>query len=70
MQYSVLYIIVAVLVVGLGILMYLILSLKKSQEKPNDDASMKIMMEWMKDMKQSTENTREGMQKSINETNS
>jgi len=64
-----LYIVVGLLLVGLGVLVYLVLQMKKSQEKPVDDGSMKIMMEWMKDMKQSTENTREGMQKSIDETN-
>jgi DNA recombination protein RmuC len=64
-----LYIIIAILVAGFGVLLYLVFSLKKQTEKPVDDSSMKIMMEWMKDMKQSTENTREGMQKSIDETN-
>lgn len=64
-----LYIIIAILVAGFGVLLFLIYSLKKQTEKPVDDSSMKIMMEWMKDMKQSTENTREGMQKSIDETN-
>ncbi len=64
-----LYIIIAILVAGFGVLLYLIYSLKKQTEKPVDDSGMKIMMEWMKDMKQSTENTREGMQKSIDETN-
>ncbi len=62
-----LYIIIAVLALGMGILIYLVLAMKKTAEKPQDD-SMKIMLEWMKDMKQSTENTREGMQKSIDET--
>ncbi len=64
-----LYIIIAILLAGFGILLYLLFSLKKQTEKPVDDSGMKIMMEWMKDMKQSTENTREGMQKSIDETN-
>jgi DNA recombination protein RmuC len=59
----------SIAVAGFGILLYLVYSLKKQAEKPADDSGMKIMMEWMKDMKQSTENTREGMQKSIDETN-
>ncbi len=66
---SFLVIIIAVLVLGVGVLIYLILSLKKTQEQPADDSNMKIMLEWMKEMKQSTESTREGMQKSIDATN-
>jgi len=69
MPITFIYIFTAILTVGLSILMYLLLSLKKAHETPTDDSSMKIMMEWMRDMKQSTENTREGMQKSIDETN-
>ena len=69
MPYTLFYVFIAILLVALGFLTYLILQLKKSQERPTDDSSMKIMMEWMKDMKQSTENTREGMQKSIDDTN-
>jgi len=69
MQTSIFYIIIVVLVAGFGILLYLLMDLKKKSEKPTDDNSMKVMMEWMKDIKQGTEQTREGMQKSINETN-
>lgn len=50
-------------------LLYFLLDLKKQTEKPADDQSMKVMLEWMRDMKQSTEQTREGMQKSIDSTN-
>ncbi|PIR97401.1 MAG: hypothetical protein COT91_01570 [Candidatus Doudnabacteria bacterium CG10_big_fil_rev_8_21_14_0_10_41_10] len=64
-----LYIIITVLVVGFGTLLYFLLDLKKLTEKPTDDNSMKVMMEWMKEIKSGTDATREGMQKSIDETN-
>jgi DNA recombination protein RmuC len=54
---------------GFAVLWYLVAQLKKKAEQPVEDASMKVMLEWMKEMKNSTEATREGMQKSINETN-
>ena len=60
--------VIIVLIAGFGLLLYLLNDLKKKSEKPTDDGGMKVMMEWMRDMKQSTEQTREGMQKSIDET--
>src|SRR3989344_2623358 len=69
MNSSFLYIIIAILLAGFGVLLYFLKELKKRAEKPQDDASLKVMMEWMKEIKSGTEQTREGMQKSINETN-
>jgi DNA recombination protein RmuC len=69
MQTPILYIIILVLLVGFSLLFYFLLDLKKKAEKPTEDGSLKVMMEWMKDIKSGTEATREGMQKSINETN-
>ncbi len=69
MTTSILVAIIALLIIGLGVLIYLVLDLKKSSEKPVEDGSLKVMMEWMKEIKQGTEQTREGMQKSIDETN-
>lgn len=68
MQTSILYVLVAIFIAGFGILFYFVLSLKKASEKPQDDQALKVMMEWMKEIKQSSETTREGMQKSIDET--
>lgn len=68
MQTNYLYAIIAILVAGFGVLLYLLLDLKRRTEKPTDDSSLKVMMEWMKDIKAGTEATREGMQKSIDET--
>lgn len=69
MSNPILYAVIAILLVGFGALLYLLMELKKKTELPKDDASMKVMMEWMKEIKQGTEKTREGMQQSINETN-
>ncbi len=64
-----LYLIIAILVAGFGILFYFLVDLKRKTQEPKDDQGLKVMMEWMKEMKQSTEKTREGMQRSIDETN-
>jgi DNA recombination protein RmuC len=66
---TVLYIIIALLVLGFGVLLYLLLDLKKKTNLPADDSSMKVMMEWMKDIKDGTDKTREHMHRSILETN-
>ena len=69
MQTTILYILLALLLAGFGLLFYFVLSLKKTAEKPQEDQALKVMMEWMKEIKQSSEATREGMQQSIHETN-
>ncbi len=69
MQTNILYFIFALFIVGFGVLIYFVINLKKQAEKPSDDQSLKIMMEWMKEIKQGTDSTREGVQKSINDTN-
>jgi len=68
MQTSILYLILGLFIVGFGILFYFLIDLKKRAEKPAEDQSMKIMMEWMKDIKQSTEKTRENMDERIQDT--
>lgn len=69
MQTIILYIFIGLLTLGMAVAIFLILKMQKSSEKPADDQSLKIMMEWMKEIKQGTDSTREGVQKSINETN-
>ena len=69
MQNTILFGLIIILLAGFGVLLYVLNKIKAAAQKPADDGSMKIMMEWMKDMKHSTEQTREGMQKSIDETN-
>jgi len=57
---------IALIVLAVGLLLAIFALLRK---KPEDNGSLKVMMEWMKEIKQGTESTREGMQKSIDETN-
>ena len=59
---------IIVVVAGFAILAYLLLR-RRPDEPKKDDESLKVMMEWMKDIKAGTEQTRIGMQKSIDETN-
>lgn len=59
--------ILILMVVGFGVLAYL--QFRKKEEPKNDHEALKVMMEWMKEIKQGTESTRVGMQKSIDETN-
>jgi len=69
MQTIILAAIIVVFIAVLGVVLYFLVDLKKKSEKPTEDGSLKVMMEWMKDIKSGTEQTREGMQKSIDETN-
>ncbi|MDR3642936.1 MAG: DNA recombination protein RmuC [Candidatus Doudnabacteria bacterium] len=69
MNTELLYPIFGLLLVSIGVILYFILDLKKQAQKPADDQGMKVMMEWMKEIKQGTDQTRVGMQKSIDETN-
>ncbi len=64
-----LYIIVVVLVVGLGATIYMLFDLKRNSGKPIDNEPMKLMMEWMKEIKQDTEASRQTMDKNLSETN-
>jgi DNA recombination protein RmuC len=66
---TVLYIIIALLIAGFAVLLYLLLNLKKASEKPQDNESLKVMMEWMRDIKAGTEATKDQMEKSISMTN-
>jgi DNA recombination protein RmuC len=66
---TVLYIIIALLLAGFGILLYMLLAMKRAAEKPQDNESLKVMMEWMRDIKAGTEATKDQMEKSISATN-
>ncbi len=68
MNSTYLYIFSTIIFLGFAALVFFLLNLKKSLEKPQEDQAQKIMMEWMREMKQSTESTREGMQKTLDET--
>ena len=66
---SIFYIIIALLVAGFGVLLYMLMAMKKAAEKPADNESLKVMMEWMRDIKSGTEATKDSMEKSISATN-
>ena len=66
---TVLYLIIALLVAGFGILLYMLMAMKKAADKPQDNESLKVMMEWMRDIKAGTEATKDSMEKSISATN-
>ncbi|MBI4049802.1 MAG: DNA recombination protein RmuC [Candidatus Doudnabacteria bacterium] len=57
------YVILAVLIAGFAAVIYFI------RQKPKQGDTLNVMMEWMKEIKAGTELTRQGMQKSIDETN-
>jgi DNA recombination protein RmuC len=63
------FIVIALLAAGFGVLIYMVINLKKAAEKPADNESLKVMMEWMRDIKSGTEATKDSMEKSISATN-
>jgi DNA recombination protein RmuC len=63
------YLVLGLVAVGFGVLIYLIFRLKAVAEKPSDNESLKVMMEWMRDIKAGTEATKDQMEKSITATN-
>ncbi|OGE80673.1 MAG: hypothetical protein A2660_01430 [Candidatus Doudnabacteria bacterium RIFCSPHIGHO2_01_FULL_45_18] len=56
-----------IVVAGFAILAYL--QFRKKDQPEKESEALKVMMEWMKEIKSGTEQTRVGMQKSIDETN-
>jgi len=66
MENQSLFIILAVILVGFGAVLYFI---KTLLTKPKDDDALKVMMEWMKEIKAGTESTKQTMEKEIKETN-
>lgn len=66
---SILYIIIGILLIGFAALLYFLFDLKRKTEKPIDNEPMKLMMEWMKEIKSDTEATRESTNRNIAETN-
>lgn len=69
MENTILYIVLAVLVGGFAGLLKLVYDMRNKARSPEQDQSLKVMMEWMREIRDGTERTREGMQKSIENTN-
>jgi hypothetical protein len=63
MNNAALYILAIVLLAGFGLMFYYISQLKNSAKKPEDDQAIKVMMEWMKQLKGNSE--RHGHQQQV-----
>ena len=48
--------------------LYQLMEMKKSAQRPIDDTGMKVMMEWMKEIKETSEKTRTTMDQNLGET--
>jgi DNA recombination protein RmuC len=57
------------MMLGFAGMFWYISKLTKKEPEVKDDQSIKVMMEWMKQIKEGTDQTRQEMQKSINTTN-
>jgi DNA recombination protein RmuC len=66
---NLLYILIGLLLVGFGIMLYFLIKLSKSQKNPQDDSTSKLMMEWIKQVKEGTDLTRQEIQKSMDYNN-
>jgi DNA recombination protein RmuC len=62
------YILIGVIIAGFGLVFYFLTKLAKQQQNPEDSKSLTMMMEWMKQVKEGTDLTRQEMQKSIDST--
>lgn len=59
-------VIIIILFIGLGVLLWLILDMRK---KAGDTEHTKLMMEWLKEIKHDTEESRKSTERNISETN-
>jgi|SRR5579872_189166 len=65
-----LYILIGLFVIGFGILFYFLQRLQKATQKPQDETqALKVMMEWMKQIKDASDQTRQELSKGIEVTN-
>ena len=60
------YLILAILVGGFGMLLYFI---RKKPKDEKESEALKVMMEWMKEMRQSTDNSKQTTEKNLQELN-
>ncbi len=61
------YLVLIIMIVGFGVLAFL--QFRKKEEPKQDSEALKVMMEWMKEIKAGTESTKQTMEKEIKETN-
>src|SRR3989338_11519547 len=60
------YLIIAVLIAGFAAVIYF---LRGQLAKPKDEDTLKVMMEWMKDIKQSSESSKQSTEQNIKDLN-
>src|SRR5438270_1274859 len=63
-----LYILIAVVIVGFAAVFYYLSKLRSAGAEKQDDQALKVMMEWMKQMKDNTDQTRQEIQKGMDST--
>lgn len=66
---NILFIVIGVLFIAVIALIYFVIQIKNQTANTGETESLKVMMEWMRDIKQGTEVTRDQMEKSISATN-
>lgn len=66
---TLLYILIALLVLGFGVLLFFVIKISAKQNVPTDDNAARLMMDWMKEIKQDTTETRDKMDERLSETN-
>lgn len=66
---NILFVVIGVLFIGIIVLIYFVLQIKNQTSSDKETESLRVMMEWMRDIKAGTEVTREQMEKSISSTN-
>lgn len=66
---NLLILLIAVVILGFAGMFFYILQLSKKLQQPKDDQSMKVMMEWMKQLKEGTDQTRQEIQKGMDMSN-
>lgn len=66
MNTQIVYALIGLIVIGFAGIFWLIL---KAGKRPQEDEALKVMMEWMKEIKSGTEATRESMQNNLFQTN-
>ncbi len=67
---SLLIVLVVILIVGVIAILFYLAQIRKMQNKPEDESqALKVMVEWMKEIKVSTDQNRVEIQKNIDKTN-
>jgi DNA recombination protein RmuC len=66
---NVLYILIAIIVIGFVAVFYYLSKMQSAGKSANEDQGLTVIMEWMKQMKDNTDQTRQEIQKGMDSTN-